>query len=89
MVCFLCGSGFSETRTKLHCLSNGIRCGHCYHQSCLLRWLRREVRGNNAPSPFCPICKQVLTSLEAEGRGDSFQLSVEQQQTFDYSGSGN
>jgi hypothetical protein len=32
-------------------------CGHVYHASCMLEWIREQTRVQNRPScPTCPVC---------------------------------
>ena len=51
-------------------------CGHIFEKSALCKWLKQE-----APSPLCPYCKQVIphTIKESNKNKKSFKEWVENQ----------
>lgn len=61
-----------------------------FHQSCILRWLRRghPLTGLVAV-PVCPICDATITALQPVGRGDRFTVTVERLHDNNHDETGN
>ena len=59
--CSICLSAF-DGQSK----GKELQCGHCFHDTCLSRWVVSEIESSSAASlPHCPLCKAEMTTFRS------------------------
>ncbi|KAF2874113.1 hypothetical protein BDV95DRAFT_487680 [Massariosphaeria phaeospora] len=64
--CIICKEGFSARHPPV-----GLRCGHIFHQKCLVRWLRNG-RGNTSS---CPTCRTPVIQNDRSTQPPAFNAT--------------